>query len=526
MGGNAAMPIDTTPSTVATSALQAIPFGSLIGAPLDAAINAQVTAAKSTVEFINSVGFDAAGKAKSVVFEYQRDGKIVSIIVPVLAIVPIPYIQVDTITIDFLANISASASTVSENSESSSMGGELGVSAKVGWGPFSVSADFKANYSSKKDSKATAESRYSVEYTMSVHVGASQSNMPAGLAAVLNILQGSIAGSEPGGELTMSPRTNTIANRSQAAYFELTVKDGKGILVPNQEVKISLQPATGGLVLKALGISPGTPVGQTTATSATATTDGAGVVGVTVEIDPSTGDSIRNLLKMGASVTLKSAEGAAQAAKTANAQLTVLPQEGLPATLVASPTKTSGKASETKTITVALKDGLGKPLGGETINGSSSDDAVVELTSATATTDAATGVATFTATLIGAGTATLGFNYEDTNTPVTVSVAGTPPNSLSVDPDALTFTSTGVPQDITVTLLDGDDAPLAGKKIVAKSNDVAIATVAAATSGSDTTNSAGVATFKVTRVATTAKNSFVTVSFGGSSQMVNVTITA
>jgi hypothetical protein len=50
------MPIDTTPSTTATSALQGIPFSSLIGGPLSAAIDAQVKAAGATVDFIQNVG--------------------------------------------------------------------------------------------------------------------------------------------------------------------------------------------------------------------------------------------------------------------------------------------------------------------------------------------------------------------------------------------------------------------------------------------------------------------------------------
>ena len=42
------MAIDTTPSQVATSALQAIPFGSMIGGPLKACIEAQAMAAQTS----------------------------------------------------------------------------------------------------------------------------------------------------------------------------------------------------------------------------------------------------------------------------------------------------------------------------------------------------------------------------------------------------------------------------------------------------------------------------------------------
>ena len=46
------MAVDKTPSQVATSALQAIPFGSIIGGPLKACVEAQALAAKTTWEFL------------------------------------------------------------------------------------------------------------------------------------------------------------------------------------------------------------------------------------------------------------------------------------------------------------------------------------------------------------------------------------------------------------------------------------------------------------------------------------------
>jgi hypothetical protein len=166
---------------------------------------------------------------------------------------------------------------------------------------------------------------------MQVHVGASQSNMPAGLAAVLNILQGSITGSEPGGEITLSPTTSTIANRSQAAFFEIVVKDDQGLLVPDQEISISLQAPSEAskLKLKPLGISPGTAVGTPTPTEAKARTNDAGVVGVTVEIAADSPASTQAILKLGTSVRI-AGEDVVHPVKTASAQLTILPQSALP----------------------------------------------------------------------------------------------------------------------------------------------------------------------------------------------------
>jgi hypothetical protein len=135
------------------------------------------------------------------------------------------------------------------------------------------------------------------------------------------------APSGPGGEIILSPRTNVLASRNQAAYFEVTVKNSQGLLVPNQEVKIALQPATGGLILKPLGIGPGQQIGITTPTSAAAKTDSAGVVGIAIEIDPASGQSQTNILKLSASTTLKDFGGPPLPTISAVAQLKVLAQQ-------------------------------------------------------------------------------------------------------------------------------------------------------------------------------------------------------
>ena len=120
------MPIDSTPSQVATSALQAIPFGSIIGAPLKACIEAQAMAAQTSWQFIQEVGLNTdpeTGKkeAVNVTFEFLQNGRMAQLNVPLLTIVPIPYIAIHDIDINFKANISASSSSVSETSSSSSL---------------------------------------------------------------------------------------------------------------------------------------------------------------------------------------------------------------------------------------------------------------------------------------------------------------------------------------------------------------------------------------------------------------------
>ena len=164
------MAISEAPANVAVNAMQSIPFNSMIGGPLKACIEAQAMAAQTSWEFIQNVGLNTdpetgEKKAVNVSFSFNQGGRMVQLNVPLLTIVPIPYIAIHTIDINFKANISASSSSIKENSKSESTDAGGTAKAKLNLGIFKVEADLKANYSSKKDSKATEESKYSVEST-------------------------------------------------------------------------------------------------------------------------------------------------------------------------------------------------------------------------------------------------------------------------------------------------------------------------------------------------------------------------
>lgn len=232
------MAIDTTPSQVATNALQAIPFGSIIGGPLKACIEAQAMAAQTSWRFIQEVGLNTDPKtgqkeAVNVSFQFMQNGRMVQLNVPLLTIVPIPYIAIHDIDINFKANISASSSSVSEQSSSSALDAGAEVTAGLKVGPFHMDAKMNANYSSKKDSKATQESKYSVEYTMDVAVKAGQDSMPAGLAKVLELLGSALDVSDPEGTLEVSARKLVLSKDKEGNAIPVsliaTYKNGKGI---------------------------------------------------------------------------------------------------------------------------------------------------------------------------------------------------------------------------------------------------------------------------------------------------------
>ena len=243
------MAVDSTPATTVKNMLNGIDYSALIGGPLKAAIEAQAMAAKSSWEFIQEVGLykdkDDVKRAVNVEFMYQKDGTLAKLIVPILTIVPIPMIVVDDVSIKFKASLNASASEYSENSSSQALdiGGEG--SLTFGKGPVSVDLKIKANYSTKKDSKATQESKYSVEYTQDVEVHAKQADMPAGLATVLNILSSSVTPNGGAYGMIEVDKTIIVPTLEAAEVVSIDVKNNEGLIVPGAKVTMAINYGSG-----------------------------------------------------------------------------------------------------------------------------------------------------------------------------------------------------------------------------------------------------------------------------------------
>jgi len=179
--------------------LSSIDFESMIGGPLNAVIHAQAQSAQTSVDFIKSVGFGDDGKPTMVTFSYDKpiegqdaDGNPNGVFtptkfdlsVPILTMLPVPFIRVEETTIDFNAKINS----VQESTSASSSSLSASLSVKGGWGP--VSASLKASYSNKKSSSSTSKTERT--YSLSIHVRAVQDELPAGTERLLGILENSI----------------------------------------------------------------------------------------------------------------------------------------------------------------------------------------------------------------------------------------------------------------------------------------------------------------------------------------------
>jgi len=210
--------------------LASLDFGNLIGGPLTAVITAQSMAAQSSADFIKSVGFYQEGQTDKdgndigntpiyVDFKYPKEitpyqpaipavaavpatsttpavpavaavpavpaeYQVMQFSVPILTMLPIPFIKVDIITIDFNAKITSMETQ--RQSADLSVGVQLEV--KQRWPGGSAKLNASVAYKKSTSSGSSVERTYS----MAIHVQASQDEMPAGMEKLLGILEGAM----------------------------------------------------------------------------------------------------------------------------------------------------------------------------------------------------------------------------------------------------------------------------------------------------------------------------------------------
>lgn len=154
---------NTNSGSKVASALNSIPFGNIIGGPLAACVRAQAEAAQTTIDFIRGFTMtnselDPEGvEPITVTFTFIMNGEKTRMTVPLMTIVPIPYMHIDYINLNFTADITACDDGKME--------------AKYA----------TEGYTRTEDD----EQSVSVESKMGINVRASTSSMPSGMAKML-----------------------------------------------------------------------------------------------------------------------------------------------------------------------------------------------------------------------------------------------------------------------------------------------------------------------------------------------------
>ena len=272
--------VDKTFVSDSINLLGKISFDELIGNPLRAAVKAQRDLAKETLSYIREEGIkvdeNGQGQITYVTMNFFRDGKQVKMRVPLLTLMPVPRLSISTMSYTFKAKVNAmsgvvasvgsggtpinagistdngskSAAPAKPTTDSSAKGnnGKTGdnptastensaassnktaASATGTKSTISTTPTMSVGYSSKKDSGATRDSRYSVETTMDISITASEGEMPRGIDRLLGVLDDSTEVIDPKGTLQVSADRISLVNNY--GTISVSYRNGKGAYAP------------------------------------------------------------------------------------------------------------------------------------------------------------------------------------------------------------------------------------------------------------------------------------------------------
>ena len=267
--------------------MESLDMSKLIGAPINAAVEAHYNAAKKMLGCINDIGVKD-GTVAVVTFSFFKNGKMAKMTIPLLTLVPITAMRIKEMTYDFKIKFTADtsinlttgaespfsygAAIKDEQNPSKKKAGEENATdpnaakpqqkgentggqtnstdtattpAPAAQKPSSTAvADavknsvraeptFGASFSSKKDSKATQDSKYSVESSMDIGITVvSDDNLPGGISKMLQILNDAISVYNPKGELNVSSSLVQLADGY--AVINATYLDGEGNSAPDK----------------------------------------------------------------------------------------------------------------------------------------------------------------------------------------------------------------------------------------------------------------------------------------------------
>ena len=173
-----ALPVDNQESL-----LQELDFNRILGAPLSACVNAQEEAAQATLQYLNEVVFTQAGdddsslESVTVSFYFESAGQVHRIVMPLLLIVPVPYLQIDRVDLTFQATVTESRM----NHDTRKL---------------SLKAKYSAPGDSAEVSKET-KAEYMNKRCIDINLSVTSADMPMGISKLLEIFNNQLVEVKP-----------------------------------------------------------------------------------------------------------------------------------------------------------------------------------------------------------------------------------------------------------------------------------------------------------------------------------------
>lgn len=186
-----------------------LPMDALITGPLNAAANANAAMAVTQTKFLLDTCFthkDGDKDYKPIMIKMSLDRAVIDntgdkpevktsttdFNLPLLTIVPLNSLAVQKVDINFEMEVKSSFSEETNQTKESAFKGEAEISAKLGYGPFSVTVKGSASYDSKESSEQNTHYQKSNSAKYSIGVSAGQLPLPKGVLTIIDAFSKSI----------------------------------------------------------------------------------------------------------------------------------------------------------------------------------------------------------------------------------------------------------------------------------------------------------------------------------------------
>lgn len=184
-----------------------LPMDSLIGAPLNAAADANAAMAITQTKFILDTCFSQTGAAPDIEYKpimikmsltrglispgaTETDPTTIELVtttfdLPLITIIPINSLGVDAVDIIFEMEVKSSFAEEQSEATETAINASVEWEVKVGWGPVSATVKGSASYDQKDSSTHSThyEKSNSAKYTVNVHAG--QLPVPKGVNTII-----------------------------------------------------------------------------------------------------------------------------------------------------------------------------------------------------------------------------------------------------------------------------------------------------------------------------------------------------
>jgi hypothetical protein len=249
----------------------------LISAPLIATVQGDFYAAERFVTYLRKYGFEPPpagkpwdfGKLRMVVFQYNTPQGWMTMQIPLISLIPLPLLSVSDAdfkyTLKILGMISPSPPT---RDPQALLTAPLGVPVE----PNRIRGSFAAL---RPQNAEIPDTTPTLVANMDIRIQMRQSDLPAGIAAMLNVVQSAVEGSTRD-RITLAPAVSALTEDNPSADLAVTIYDNNGDPAPNYTFGITATPREATAHLAPPDVVKGTLLSQTGEFSLSVMTDSKG----------------------------------------------------------------------------------------------------------------------------------------------------------------------------------------------------------------------------------------------------------